>query len=65
MTHLDVIRTCKAFGCTPDQAKAQFKANAAQMRLNQDKAEFLGKYRGYTAEEWRVRADRFEIVLAD
>ena len=65
MTHPDIIKTCKLFGCTVEQARAQYKANALQMRANEAKALKAGaKVRGYTAAEWADKAYQFEQVAA-
>lgn len=65
MTHPDIIKTCKLFGCTVDQARAQYKANALQMRANEDKALKAGaKVRGYTAAQWADKALQFEQVAS-
>ena len=47
------------FGCSIEQARAQYAKNAAQMRDCAAKAG-AGKYRGYTAAQWAERARHFE-----
>jgi hypothetical protein len=48
----------KFFGCTIEQAKAQFAANALQLAAMQKKAIFTGKkVNGYTANQLKNHAE--------
>jgi len=64
MTHPNILGTCKLFGCTIEQAKAQFKANAKQLRESEAKARMSanGKFRGCTADKWAMDAAKFELI---
>ena len=55
----------KAFGCTVEQARAQMRSNAQQLRRDEQKvrASKAGKLRGLTAEWFADRAAAFEAVL--
>lgn len=65
--HPEIIKTCRIFGCTPEQARAQYAANAKQLRAGEAKARALPngrKFRGATADEWAERAAKFEEIAA-
>lgn len=53
------------FGCTEEQAAAQIKATAAQMRdgAKKAKASAAGLYRGLPTEGYENRATAFEGAL--
>lgn len=58
MTTKDIA---KAFGCTEEQLKAQYAANAARMRLLLEKAKSTGKpVRGFTEAELAERVAKLE-----
>lgn len=63
--HPAILKTCKLFGCTEEQARAQYSANAKQLRQCEEKARALPsgkKYRGGTAEHWAEQAAKFEEI---
>lgn len=65
--HPEILKTCNIFGCTPEQARAQYAANAKQLRAGEAKARALPagkKFRGYTAEQWAERAAKFEEIAS-
>lgn len=53
------------FGCTENQARAQIKRNAQDLRSLAEKAKksATGKYRGFTFNQYQERANAFEAVL--
>jgi hypothetical protein len=56
-------QVAEIFGCTVEQAKDQFKANAQQMRKMAAKA--IGKkVNGFTHEQLIAKALAFEIAAA-
>jgi IS5 family transposase len=57
--------TARMFGCSIEQARAQYRKNAAQLREMAAEAAKLPagkKYRGSTAAEWLASAERFERI---
>lgn len=65
--HPEVLKTCAIFGCKPEQARAQYAANAKQLRQCEAKARALPdgrKFRGATAEHWAEQAAKFEAIAA-
>lgn len=53
------------FGCTPEQARAQFAANAKQLETLAARARAAGgKVRGHTASEWQAKAEEFKACAA-
>ena len=58
-------QVAKVFGCTVEQARAQMKANAAQLRALRIRAESTGrKVNGYTAAQLAERAAKMEAAAA-
>lgn len=53
----------KIFGCTEEQARKQYLANAKQMAQLATRAG-SGKYNGYTAAQWLARAEEFKTKAA-
>lgn len=51
------------FGCTTQQAQAQYRRNASAMRQIAEQAVKAGKaVRGKTAVEWLKLVDKFEAI---
>jgi hypothetical protein len=60
---ITLATVAKRFGTTIERVRAQYLANAAQMRAMAEKAERTGrKVNGYTAEQLNARADEFERI---
>lgn len=58
---MNAAGVAKIFGCTEQQAKAQYCKNAKQLRQIEAKARTVNsKYHGLTADQWAMRAARFE-----
>ena len=55
------------FGCTEEQARAQMLANVRSFEECEEKAASAkkGKYRGYTANEWRAEIDATNLAISN
>jgi transposase len=58
---MNAEQVAKIFGCTVEQAKAQYKANAEQLRKMQSKANGK-KVNGYTAKQLSTMAQKIEAL---
>lgn len=60
---MNAIETARIFGCTVEQAKAQYLRNSVQMQKMADKAKATGrKVNGATADVWQAKADQFAAL---
>lgn len=59
---MDALKTSRIFGCTVEQAKAQYLKNAAQLRAMaaHPKRANGGKLHGYTSADLLAKAAEFE-----
>jgi SUMO ligase MMS21 Smc5/6 complex component len=58
---MNAEHVAKFFGCTAEQAKAQYAKNAVQLEQNADKAKASknGKYLRMSESYWRAKAAEF------
>lgn len=62
---MTAAQTAKIFGCTEAQAKAQYAANAVQLRAMLETARKTGNsVRGYTEAQLVDRVAKFEALAA-
>ncbi len=60
---MSIAQTVKAFKCTPEQAAAQFLANAKQLQAMAERAKATGKkVGGYTVQELEERVAKLLAV---
>lgn len=63
---MTISKTAKLFGCTEEQARAQYAANIVQLRAMLDTVRKTGNnVRGYNAEQLIERIAKFEALLTN